>query len=79
MPIYEYHCNDCNADFEKLVFGSNPEVVLRKVRLTEDGEAHVTLRHGQVFKQFVISFFRQKFRLRRLFFLILRRVQVIAS
>jgi putative FmdB family regulatory protein len=26
MPIYEYHCNACNADFEKLVFGANPEV-----------------------------------------------------
>ena len=22
MPIYEYHCNDCNHDFEALVFGS---------------------------------------------------------
>ncbi|MCK9420270.1 MAG: zinc ribbon domain-containing protein [Nitrospirae bacterium] len=30
MPIYEYHCNDCNADFEKLVFGSNPEVACEK-------------------------------------------------
>jgi len=26
MPIYEYHCKDCNSAFEKLVFGSNPEV-----------------------------------------------------
>jgi putative FmdB family regulatory protein len=26
MPIYEYHCNACGADFEKLVFGPNPEV-----------------------------------------------------
>ncbi|RLE17323.1 MAG: zinc ribbon domain-containing protein [Acidobacteria bacterium] len=23
MPIYEYHCNDCNADFEQLVFSSS--------------------------------------------------------
>jgi len=30
MPIYEYHCNDCNTDFEKLVFGSNPEVRCEK-------------------------------------------------
>ena len=30
MPIYEYHCNDCNVDFEKLVFGSNPEVACEK-------------------------------------------------
>ena len=22
MPIYEYHCEDCNKDFECLVFGS---------------------------------------------------------
>lgn len=21
MPIYEYHCEDCNKDFERLVFG----------------------------------------------------------
>ncbi|MGC1455195.1 MAG: zinc ribbon domain-containing protein [Nitrospirota bacterium] len=30
MPIYEYHCNDCNTDFEKLVFGSNPEVACER-------------------------------------------------
>jgi len=26
MPIYEYQCNKCQCCFEKLVFGSNPEV-----------------------------------------------------
>lgn len=26
MPVYEYHCRDCKADFEKLVFGPDPEV-----------------------------------------------------
>ncbi|AEB10098.1 FmdB family zinc ribbon protein [Desulfobacca acetoxidans] len=26
MPIFEFHCNDCGQDFEKLVFGSG-EVV----------------------------------------------------
>ncbi len=30
MPIYEYHCKACNAAFEKLVFGSNPEVACEK-------------------------------------------------
>ena len=26
MPIYEYHCNECNNNFEYLVFGKqNPE------------------------------------------------------
>ncbi len=30
MPIYEYHCNSCKADFEKLVFGSNPVVACEK-------------------------------------------------
>jgi len=27
MPIYEYKCQDCGAKFEKLVRGSNPEIV----------------------------------------------------
>ena len=27
MPIYEYQCAKCCNCFEKLVFGSNPEVV----------------------------------------------------
>ena len=26
MPIYEYTCDDCGEEFEKLVFGSKPEV-----------------------------------------------------
>ena len=26
MPIYEYQCAKCRHDFEKLVFGQNPEV-----------------------------------------------------
>ena len=30
MPIYEYHCNACGADFEKLVFGSCPVVACEK-------------------------------------------------
>ncbi len=30
MPIYEYHCNACGADFEKLVFGSTTEVSCEK-------------------------------------------------
>ena len=30
MPIYEYHCTACGAGFEKLVFGSNPEVACEK-------------------------------------------------
>jgi len=26
MPIYEYHCNNCGCNFERLVFGKeNPE------------------------------------------------------
>ena len=35
MPIYEYHCNDCNADFEKLVFGSSLEVACEKCGSTK--------------------------------------------
>lgn len=30
MPIYEYHCSACGLDFEKLVFGSAPEVTCEK-------------------------------------------------
>jgi putative FmdB family regulatory protein len=26
MPIYEYHCNTCGTDFEKLVFGSTIDI-----------------------------------------------------
>ena len=26
MPIFEFHCNDCGKDFEKLVFGGDPQV-----------------------------------------------------
>jgi putative FmdB family regulatory protein len=26
MPIFEFHCNDCGEDFEKLVFGGDPVV-----------------------------------------------------
>ncbi len=26
MPIFEYCCQGCGKEFEKLVFGSNPEV-----------------------------------------------------
>lgn len=26
MPIYEYHCNDCDRDFEELVFSEGQEV-----------------------------------------------------
>ncbi len=30
MPIYEYHCDACGADFEKLVFGAKPAVTCEK-------------------------------------------------
>jgi len=31
MPIYEYHCDKCNKDFESLVFGSEqPECPMCK-------------------------------------------------
>jgi putative FmdB family regulatory protein len=26
MPIFEFHCANCHKDFEKLVFGGDPEV-----------------------------------------------------
>jgi putative FmdB family regulatory protein len=30
MPVYEYKCNDCSEEFEKLVSGSNPDVACPK-------------------------------------------------
>jgi len=30
MPIYEYHCGACGADFEKLVYGTAPAVTCEK-------------------------------------------------
>ena len=26
MPIFEFHCQSCDKNFEKLVFGSDPQV-----------------------------------------------------
>lgn len=26
MPIFEFHCDNCDKTFEKLVFGGDPEV-----------------------------------------------------
>ena len=26
MPIYEFHCNDCDKDFEYLVFGNDKPI-----------------------------------------------------
>ncbi|MBW1709524.1 MAG: zinc ribbon domain-containing protein [Deltaproteobacteria bacterium] len=30
MPIYEYHCDKCNEDFEKLVFSTSEEIACPK-------------------------------------------------
>ncbi|UCH81964.1 MAG: zinc ribbon domain-containing protein [Nitrospiraceae bacterium] len=30
MPIFEYKCDDCGEEFEKLVFGSHPEMTCPK-------------------------------------------------
>ncbi|MFH1146672.1 MAG: zinc ribbon domain-containing protein [Pseudomonadota bacterium] len=30
MPIFEFHCCDCGADFERLVFGKSDTVVCPK-------------------------------------------------
>lgn len=32
MPIYEFTCADCGADFEELVFGSSTEVSCPKCK-----------------------------------------------
>ena len=38
MPIYEYHCNNCNIDFEQLVFSSSKA---DSVPCTECGSTNV--------------------------------------
>jgi len=30
MPIYEYHCTECDHEFEKLVFRTSEEIVCPK-------------------------------------------------
>lgn len=37
MPIYEYHCNDCGKDFERLVLGPSgqDEVLCPSCRKTD--------------------------------------------
>jgi putative FmdB family regulatory protein len=37
MPIYEYHCNDCGKDFERLVLGPSgqDEVLCPACRKTD--------------------------------------------
>ena len=37
MPIFEYHCNACEADFEELVRSSD-----EKVKCSECGSARIT-------------------------------------
>ena len=32
MPIYEYHCNQCENEFEKLVFNISEKVVCPKCK-----------------------------------------------
>lgn len=27
MPLYEYHCSDCESDFERIVFASDKDPV----------------------------------------------------
>jgi len=45
MPIYEYHCNRCEHDFEKLVFSTSEEICCpkcegKKVRRLMSGFSH---------------------------------------
>ncbi|MDY6852975.1 MAG: zinc ribbon domain-containing protein [Thermodesulfobacteriota bacterium] len=35
MPIYEYHCDKCEHDFEEIVFSSSAEVACPKCRNTK--------------------------------------------
>jgi hypothetical protein len=49
------------------------------VRIEENGKTPVAFRHGEVLKRVPGGHFERRFRLRRLFFLLLRRVRVAAS
>lgn len=41
MPLYEFHCNKCDSEFEELVLSSRTEVV-NKVVCPECGSHKVT-------------------------------------
>ena len=32
MPIYEYHCNQCNQEFEKLVYNTSEKITCPKCK-----------------------------------------------
>ena len=73
MPIYEYHCNDCNTDFEKLVFGSNPEVACERCGSKKTEKLMSRFGMGRSSNSSTQRS-RQQFGLRRLFIIVLRRV-----
>jgi len=37
MPIYEYHCGQCEHEFEKLVFNSSEKIVCPKCKSKKVG------------------------------------------
>lgn len=40
MPIYEYHCNDCGKEFEKLMRFSDPNVNTPECPSCESHQTH---------------------------------------
>ncbi|KPK35031.1 MAG: FmdB family transcriptional regulator [Nitrospira bacterium SG8_35_1] len=51
MPIFEYKCSKCNEEFEKLVYGSSPEVSCPKCMSTDVAKKLSTFGMGGVEKQ----------------------------
>ncbi|MFW5713433.1 MAG: FmdB family zinc ribbon protein [Brevefilum sp.] len=43
MPIYEYHCNDCGKEFEKLMGFSDPRVNAPECPDCQSGNTHKRL------------------------------------
>ncbi|HEV3375431.1 MAG TPA: zinc ribbon domain-containing protein [Candidatus Acidoferrum sp.] len=70
MPIYEYICDDCQTEFEKLVLNKQQEITCPKCASKEGLAPAIRIRHLQWLRQRRISkilhvFLRERWLLRR--------------
>ncbi len=76
MPIFEFHCNSCDQDFEKLVFGADPEVECPHCGQTKGGKVDERL-YRQGGGQADLYLQRRRQLLRRLLFRFLQHLWVM--